>query len=254
MVGFWPEEALKLRQITHDVMKERDEKNVHIGDFIDRLREFKKVKEPPITDGMLDAQGMIFISAGFETTANTLGSLIYHLATHPHVQQKVLEEISDVVGVEEAITHENIKDLHYLEACINETLRLCPPISEHDRTCTNDSEVKGIKIKKGTRIQLSIYASHYDPEFFPNPEEYKPDRFLKENSDQLIPFTWRPFGSGNRVCIGQRLAMTEMKIFTAMLVRKFKIHQTGNTKMEHMLGGWIMITYPRITVGLEQRA
>ena len=77
---------------------------------------------------------MIFISAGFETTANTIGSMLYHFAIYPEIQDKVLDEIYDIIGQDE-VTHENIKDLHFLEACTMETLRLCPPISEHDRTC-----------------------------------------------------------------------------------------------------------------------
>ena len=200
--------------------------------------------------GFLIYMGMIFISAGFETTANTLGSLIFHLATYPEIQEKVLAEIEDTIDSNEDITHENIKDLNYLEACIMETLRVCPPISEHDRTCTKDTEVKGIKIEKGTRIQLVIYASHFDEEFFPEPEKYKPERFL---NDEILPYTWRPFGAGNRVCIGQRLAMIEMKLFMAMLLRKFKIVKTNNTKIEPMLGGYIMIMYPEIKVKLELR-
>ena len=253
MVGFWPEEALRLKKLTHDVMKERDEKDIHVGDFIDRLREYKKVKEPPITDGMMDAQGMIFISAGFETTANTIGSMIYHFALYPEVQDKILDEINDVIGGTDDVNHENIKDLHYLEACICETLRLCPPVAEHDRTCTKDSTVNGVNIKKGTRIQLCIYAAHYDEEFFPEPYQYKPERFLKENAEDLIPYTWRPFGSGNRVCLGQRLAIVEIKIFMAKFLKAFKIVKTPRTNIEPGPGGFIMILYPQVVVKLEPR-
>ena len=175
------------------------------------------------------------------------------MSIYPEEQENILNEILDNIGPTEDINHENIKELHYLEACIMETMRLCPPISEHDRTCTKDCVVNGIPFKKGTRIQLSIYASHYDEEFFPEPHKYKPERFLKENADQLIPYTWRPFGSGNRNCLGQRLAITEMKIFMAMLLRKFKIKKTPKTKLESTPGGFIMITYPEIKVGLEKR-
>ena len=61
-------------------MDERDEKNIKVGDFVDRLWDFKKVATLPITEGMIEAQGMIFVLAGFDTTANTLGSLIYKVA------------------------------------------------------------------------------------------------------------------------------------------------------------------------------
>ena len=72
-LGIWPESAMKIRKMTQDVMAERDRKNITVGDFVDRLREFKRTSEPPITAGMIDAQSMVFLTAGFETTANTMG-------------------------------------------------------------------------------------------------------------------------------------------------------------------------------------
>ena len=72
-LGIWPESALKIKKMTQDVMEERDRKNITVGDFVDRLREFKRTSEPPITAGMIDAQSMVFLTAGFETTANTMG-------------------------------------------------------------------------------------------------------------------------------------------------------------------------------------
>ena len=233
--GFWPEAAMKIKKMTKDVMDERDEKNIKVGDFVDRLRDFKKVATLPITEGMIEAQGMIFVLAGFDTTANTLGSLIYKVATHPEVQDKIYEEIIDNIGSDD-ITHENIASLEYLEACIMENLRQCPPALEHDRTCIKDCVVNGIKISKGVRIQMPIYAGHYDSEFFPEPEKYQPERFLKENADSIIPYTWRPFGSGNRVCIGQRFAMMEMKIFFAKFMAKFKLISTEKSGINPVKG------------------
>ena len=72
-LGIWPESAVKIKKMTQDVMAERDRKNITVGDFVDRLREFKRTSEAPITASMIDAQGMIFLTAGFETTANTIG-------------------------------------------------------------------------------------------------------------------------------------------------------------------------------------
>ena len=80
---------------------------------------------------MIEAQGMVFMVAGFETTANTLGSMCYQVAKHQDVQKRIIEEILDTVGSDE-ITHENISNLEYLEACIMEDLRLCGPATEHD--------------------------------------------------------------------------------------------------------------------------
>jgi cytochrome P450 len=99
---------------------------------------------------------------------------------------------------------------------------------------------------------LAIYASHYDPDFFPEPDTFRPERFLKENADQLIPYTWRPFGAGNRVCIGQRFAINEMKIFMAKLINKFQIIDTPETKLTYSKGDFLM-SYPEIIVKLNAR-
>ena len=178
--------------------------------------------------------------------------MMYHFARNPEAQEKVMEEILDNIGSEE-INHENINSLHYLEACIMETLRMCPPVTEHDRVCTNDCEINGIKIKKDTRIQLPVYAAHMDPDFFPNPHVYRPERFLKENADEIIPYTWRPFGAGNRVCIGQRFALMEIKIFMAKFLSKFRVESTNKTKLLYKPGGFFLLSYPEIVVALKPR-
>jgi len=252
-IGFWPESAVKIKTMTKDIMDEREKKDIQVGDFVDRLRDFKKVaKAPEITDEMIEAQGMVFLLAGFETTANTLGSLIYHVAIYPEVQERIVEEIMDNIGSDD-ITHENISHLEYLEACIMETLRVNPPATEHDRTCVNDCVVNGIKIKKGIRIILPSYAAHYDPEFFPEPEKYQPERFLKENADNIVPFTWRPFGSGNRVCIGQRFAMMEMKLFTAKFLSKFRVIATEKSGVHCQPGTYAFFSYPGSIAKIELR-
>merc|ERR1712037_1020392 len=219
---------------------------------VDRLMEYKKVAELPITDEMIEAQGMVFMVAGFETTANTLGSMCYQVSKHQHVQERIIEEILDTIGSDE-ITHENISHLEYLEACIMEDLRLCSPATEHDRVCVQDSIVNGIKVKKGVRIQMPITAAHYDPEFFPEPEKFKPERFLKENADNIIPYTWRPFGSGNRVCIGQRFAMMEMKLFFAKFMAKFKLIPTEKSGLVPEPGNYAFFMYNESIAKVEPR-
>ena len=95
--------------------------------------------------------------------------------------------------------------------------------------------------------------SHLDEEFFPEPMVFKPERFLKENANQILDFTWRPFGSGNRVCIGQRFAMVEMKIFLAKFISKFKVINVKETKLEFKKGNLFVDICTDITVRLEIR-
>ena len=140
-----------------------------------------------------------------------------------------------------------------LEAALKETLRLRSPAIEHDRICVKDCEVNGIKIPKNTRIQMPTIPAHLDEEFFPDPMAFKPERFLKENADQIKEFTWRPFGSGNRVCIGQRFAMVEMKIFLAKFISKLKVINVPETKSEYKKGDLFLNICTDVTVKLEIR-
>jgi cytochrome P450 len=152
-----------------------------------------------------------------------------------------------------AINHETINEMHYLEATMMETMRMRPAVTEHDRICTNACQVNGIKIPKGTKIRMPNYPAHIDEEFFPQPFEFRPERFLKENEDEIIPYTWRAFGAGNRVCIGQRFAITEIKIFMGKLLNKYRIVATPDTKIQYFNGDTFFFMYPEIVVKLEAR-
>nr|AKH03527.1 cytochrome P450 3027F2 [Paracyclopina nana] len=252
--NLWPESAMKIREMTTQIMNERDKNNVEVGDFIDRLREHKANVEPPVTPPMIDAQGIVFLTAGFETTATTLGHMCYLLAKNPDAQEALYEEIMRVCDSSAKIDHETIKDMHLLEGAFNETLRIRPPVTEHDRLCTKDCVVEGIKIPKGTRIQLPNLPAHIDEEFFPDPFAFKPERFLKENAHQITPFTWRPFGSGNRVCIAQRFATTEVLIFMAKLLSRFRILDSPSTKLNYFRGDLFLLSHSEMNIKFELRA
>ncbi len=206
-----------------------------------------------ISKDLITAQGIIFFAAGFETTAHTLTTLSYNLTKNPDIQEKVYDEIQNVLASHEEINHETIADMHYLEAAINETLRMYPPAALQERLCSKDVEVKGIKFVKGSYVRLPIYASHMNPDFFPDPEQFQPERFLKENEDKIIPFTYRPFSGGPRLCLGQRFAMIEMKVCMAKLVNKFKLMPTEKTEMKMLPGDLFMTYYDEVNLKLIPR-
>ena len=253
-IPIWSESALKLQKLTHDLIDERIKNNVEQGDFIDRLKQFKSAKlEPPLTLDLMDVQGMIFFTAGYETTATTIGHMIYLLAKNPTVQDQVYDEIINACETWDQINHDTIKNMPLLEASIMETLRLLPPVGEHMRICTKNCQVAGIDIPKGTKIQMPILPGHLNYAFFPFPTLFKPERFLKQNANQIAPFTWRPFGSGNRVCIGQRFAVTAIMIFMAKFLTKFQIIDIPDTKLNYPNGDLFLFVFPKMEVKLEPR-
>lgn len=120
------------------------------------------------------------------------------------------------------LTLDKIKELKYLECCIKEGLRLCPSVPFIGRRLHEEMEINGYKVPEGTIIFIYIYMLHRDPNVFKDPEQFNPDRFLPENSIGRHPFAFVPFSAGPRNCIGQRFAMSELKVTLAFLLRHFR--------------------------------
>lgn len=136
-----------------------------------------------VTADQWTSQGIIFLLAGFETSATTLGSLAYYLVSNTDVYQTLMDEVDKKLEeFKGEVNHETITEMHYLDACLKETLRMLPPVTRNDRMCYKDWTFNNITIKKGTRIGIPTYIVHHNPDFWPEPELFKPERFLKENA------------------------------------------------------------------------
>lgn len=159
--------------------------------------------------GELAAQCFVFYVAGFETTSSTMSFCLYELAKNPDVLQKVQEEVDKVFKTAgpDGITYELLDQLTYLELCVNETLRMYPPIPFLFRKCLNDYKVpdSDLVIPKGTSVFIPLFGLQRDPKIYENPMQFKPERFLNSpngngNSKGLF---YMPFGDGPRNCIGK---------------------------------------------------
>ncbi|KAL1123529.1 hypothetical protein AAG570_002606 [Ranatra chinensis] len=153
-----------------------------------------------LTDGLLAAQSFIFLAAGWENTASTIGFTLLLLARNQEAQDRARAEIADVkkkYGGE--ITYAALKDMVYLEACLSESLRMYPPIFGMVRKCNKDYILEdGLVVEKGTGVFVPISSIQMDQAYFPDPERYMPERFLEENGTNV----YLPFGAGPRICIG----------------------------------------------------
>jgi cytochrome P450 len=123
-----------------------------------------------LTDDIITAQGIIFFVAGFETTANTLSTLCHTFAKYPEVQNRVLDEVREVMARHDGkINHETIEEMEYLEATINENLRMNSPALLHIRVCSKDTEVCISTARRKTLASLnkciSIFVSELSPIF-----------------------------------------------------------------------------------------
>nr|XP_058892781.1 cytochrome P450 3A29-like isoform X3 [Kogia breviceps] len=184
-----------------------------------------------LSDIELMAQSIIFIFAGYETTSSSLSFVAYELATHPDVQQKLQEEIDATFPNKAPPTCEALVRMEYLDMVLNETLRLFPIAGRLERVCKKDVEVHGVFIPKGTTVVVPLFVLHNDPELWPEPEEFRPERFSKKNKESINPYTYLPFGTGPRNCIGMRFSMMSMKLALVRILQNFSFRPCKETQI-----------------------
>ncbi|XP_069108537.1 cytochrome P450 3A29-like [Argopecten irradians] len=189
----------------------------------------EKAEKKTLTTDEIIGQSFLFFLAGYETTASLLSFSAYELMCNPEVQDRVYDEIVEQLGEEEP-TYDNISRLKYMELVLNETLRLYPALARIDREATKTVEINGVTIPKGSAVVIPIRALHQDPETYPDPTHFKPERFIdfKPNQNNI---NFLPFGHGPRMCIGMRLAMMEAKIAVTHVLRKVKFVQAIDTEI-----------------------
>jgi cytochrome P450 len=128
------------------------------------------------------------------------------------------------VTKDEDITIDHIRRMSYLDAVIKESMRLQTPVPRIMRTITEEIKLGDYTIPKGVTAYVLISRLHYDPNVFPDPFEFRPERFLKENQSQSeSAFSFTPFSAGARNCIGQRFAMNELRVVLAKVLLNFEI-------------------------------
>lgn len=117
-----------------------------------------------------------------------------------------------------------------MDAFLSETLRLYSPALQIERTCSEDVVLgnEEIKVSKGDIISIPVYAMHHDPTQFEEPDRFKPDRFLSDNSTHH-PYAYLPFGAGPRNCVAKRLALMEAKLALLQLVHNFRFSLCDKT-------------------------
>ncbi|WP_330229279.1 cytochrome P450 [Nocardia sp. NBC_00508] len=162
-----------------------------------------------------------FLFAGHETSANALTWTIQMLTEHPDVESRLREEIDRVVGDREP-TMADLPKLSYLTAVINENLRVNPPIWQIMRHARVDGELGGYRIPAGSNVFWSPYLVHRNPDFWPDPEKFDPDRFAPDLARGIHKGAFIPFSAGPRICIGNTFAMTEIQLILTRILQRFR--------------------------------
>ncbi|XP_019749657.1 thromboxane-A synthase [Hippocampus comes] len=202
------------------------ESSLHLPESSGR-RPSKKV----ITEDEIVGQAFVFLLAGHETSSNTLAFTCYLLAIHPECQCRVQEEVDDFFSKHESPDYTNVQELKYLDMVVCEALRLYPPGFRFSREIEQDCMVNGVCLPKGSLLEIPAGFLHYDPEHWPEPEKFIPERFIPEAKASRHAFVYLPFGAGPRNCVGMRLAQLEIKMALVSLFHKFNIITCSATKV-----------------------
>uniref|UniRef100_A0A8C6HUV5 unspecific monooxygenase n=1 Tax=Mus spicilegus TaxID=10103 RepID=A0A8C6HUV5_MUSSI len=184
-----------------------------------------------LSDLEMAAQTLIFIFGGYDGTSTSISFIMYELATHPDVQKKLQDEIDRALPNKAPVTYDALMDMEYLDMVVNESLRLYPVVSRIDRFSKKDVEIHGVFIPKGTIVMIPIYPLHRDPEYWPEPEDFCPERFSKENKGNIDPYIYMPFGNGPRNCIGMRFALISVKLAVTGVLQNFTVQPCEETQI-----------------------
>jgi cytochrome P450 len=211
-----------MRQVTSDILQAcradptRDAPLVHA---------LIKATDPetgvPLSDDDIGNDLLIFMLAGHDTTATALTYALWALGHHPDVQDRVAAEAAELG--DRQLTADDVSQLGYTTQVLREALRLCPPAAGVGRLAVRDIEVDGHRVEAGTLIAVGIYALHRDPELWPNPTVFDPDRFSAEQSKGRDRWHFIPFAGGARSCIGEHFAMLETTLALATIARATRL-------------------------------
>jgi cytochrome P450 len=174
--------------------------------------------------------------AGHETTASTLSWTWYLLSGHPEAEAAMHAEAVEVLG-DRTPGHEDLARLPYTTTVIQEAMRLYPPVWGLTRRSLAADVVGGYRVPAGADLMISPYTLHRHPDFWPNPNQFRPERFKTSAAVTTHRYAYIPFGAGPRVCVGSHLGMMEATLIAAMVARdfRFELAPSAHPEPEAML-------------------
>jgi cytochrome P450 len=189
--------------------------------------------------------------AGFETTARTLTWGWYLLARHPEAMAKLQAEADRVLG-ERTPGLDDLDRLTYTRMVTDEVLRIYPPTALLARENLEDDEIGGYRIPAGSMVILVPYQVHRDPDLWPDPERFDPERFSAEQSAERPKTAYIPFAAGQRICVGNNFALMEMVYAYAMIARRYHMEMVAKEEIPFIFAGTMRPKAP-LRMRLHQR-
>uniref|UniRef100_A0A2A4JQP9 unspecific monooxygenase n=1 Tax=Heliothis virescens TaxID=7102 RepID=A0A2A4JQP9_HELVI len=234
------------------ILKQRNYEPSGRNDFIDLLLECQRkgkmvvesvenvkpdgtpeMSSMELTEELIAAQVFVFFAAGFETSSSATSFTLHQLAYSPDVQRKVQQEIDTVLARHgNKLSYDAVKEMTYLECAFKEGMRMFPSLGFLVRRCARAYTVPelGMTVDPGVRVFIPLQALHNDPQYFEEPHEFRPERFLPDQQSDKTRFVYLPFGDGPRACIGLRLGMMQSLAGLAAVLSRFTVAPAPETR------------------------
>ncbi|CAG4954189.1 unnamed protein product [Parnassius apollo] len=223
--------------LVKQIVNYRQNNNYKRNDFLQTLIELKnddsidnegisKIQKGIFSMNDVAANTMLYMFAGYETSATTGQLAAYELALNPLVQQKARDEIKRVLEKYDGeCTYEAQSEMAYMNMVLDETMRKYPPMRALFRRCTKEYRMPNsdVVIEEGTLVFIPIQAIQMDPDIFPDPEKFDPERFILEKKAKMHSCHWMPFGEGPRKCLGLRQGYVQSKLALVKLLHKYEL-------------------------------
>ncbi|KAL7735211.1 hypothetical protein ACLKA6_016127 [Drosophila palustris] len=211
-------------------------------------------------DGLIDHEGICeevdtLMFGGFDTTSIGLAFALMNMSFHADKQELCYQEVSEFIDDDlSKLDINQISKLKYLDCFIKESMRMFPSVPGAGRQTIRETELaNGLILPARCQINLHIFDIHCNPKYWDSPEEFRPERFLPENSKDRHTYAYIPFSAGQRNCIGQKYAMLEMKTFLIVVLKHFKILPLFDPKELVLNVGITLRTNNNVKVKLVRR-
>jgi cytochrome P450/NADPH-cytochrome P450 reductase len=223
-----------MNHLVDEVIRQRRENPTESNDLLNLML----TAEDPDTGEQLDdlnirQQVLTFLVAGHETTSGLLTFTLYLLMRHPHVLAQAYAEVDRVLPGDTKPGYRHLAQLDVIERVLKESLRLWPTAPAFMVAPYRDEVIGGkYRIPRNQGISVHLPALHRDPKVWSNPDVFDIDRFLPENEAKIHPHGYKPFGNGERACIGRQFALTEAKLAVAMILQRFALSDPHDYQLD----------------------
>ncbi|CAG4917172.1 unnamed protein product [Colias eurytheme] len=218
----------KVLRIASEQRKEENRDLLNPKDLLDALLSLKDRDD--VSDDIIVANAAMLLFGGFETSGSIISFACYELAFRPEMQDKLYAELVQVKNDnEDGLDIAKLAELQFLNCIIKEALRKYTPMGWLDRVASKDYKIDDkLTIPAGMPVYINAIGMHYNEDLFPQPKEFRPERFLPENEKDIKQATYMPFGEGPRNCIGQRFGLVTVRHALANMVLKYKLSPVEN--------------------------